>query len=133
MTHAKAMLDTYPGEFGFDAQQLADVVEALVDCASTCTQCADACLSEGDVALAGCIRLNLDCADICAATSRVMARQTDYDAGITTSLLEACVTACRRCGDECRGHAERMEHCRICADQCHVCEQACQTLLASTS
>jgi hypothetical protein len=131
MTHAQAMLETYPRSFHLDAHQLAEAIDALVDCANTCTQCADACLSEGDASLAKCIRLNLDCADICATTSRVVSRQTEYDANVTRPLLEACIAACRSCGDECASHAEHMEHCRICSEQCRRCEETCRELLAA--
>jgi hypothetical protein len=134
MAHAQAMLDTYPRTFDVDGGQLAEAIEMLIDCANTCTQCADACLSEGNASeLAKCIRLNLDCADICMTTSRVVSRQTEYDANVTRPLLEACIAACRSCGDECSGHAEHMAHCAICAEQCRRCEQACQALLSAMS
>ena len=76
MAKAKEMLDTYPRTFNVDADMLARTIEALVECANTCTQCADACLSEQDVpSLVKCIRLNLDCADVCSTTSRVVSRR----------------------------------------------------------
>ncbi len=134
MAHAQAMLDTYPRDFNVDARQLADTIETLIDCANTCTQCADACLSESNMAELGkCIRLNLDCADVCNTTSRVVSRQTEYDANVTLPLLEACIAACRSCGDECDRHGSHMEHCRICADQCRRCERTCKELLATMS
>ena len=87
MTNAKEMLDTYPRSFNVDADVLAAAIEALSECANTCTQCADACLSEQDVAsMVKCIRLNLDCADVCATTSRVVSRQTEYDANVARAL-----------------------------------------------
>jgi hypothetical protein len=126
------MLDTYPRTFSVDGAQLARTIEELIDCANTCTQCADACLSEdGHAELARCIRLNLDCADICASTSRVVSRQTEYDANVTRPLLEACIAACRSCADECERHADAMAHCRVCAEQCRRCEEACQALLSA--
>jgi len=78
-----------------------------------------------------CIRLCLDCADVCIATGRVISRQTEFDASLTRSLLEACVTACRSSGDECERHAAMHEHCRVCAEACRRCEQACQQLLTA--
>ncbi|MCX6465916.1 MAG: four-helix bundle copper-binding protein [Pseudonocardiales bacterium] len=79
-----------------------------------------------------CIRLDLDCADVCTATGRVLSRQTAYDAALTRAVLEACATACRTCGDECAAHGERgMEHCRVCAEACRRCEQACRALLSA--
>ena len=131
MSYAKQMLDTYPRSFNLDAGVLAAAIEALSDCAQACTACADDCLSEEQVQdLIKCIRLNLDCADVCAATIPVVSRQTEYDANVTRPLLEACIAACRSCGDECSSHAEMHEHCRICAEACRRCEQACQELLS---
>ena len=130
MGSAKDMLETYPRTFNVDADLLARSIEALIECANTCTQCADACLSESDVtSMVKCIRLNLDCADVCTATSRVVSRQTEYDANLTRPQLEACIAACSSCGDECERHAHHMAHCRICAESCRRCEQACRELL----
>ena len=54
---------------------------------------------------------------------------TEYDANLSRAVLEACVTACRTCGDECESHAEHgMEHCAVCAEQCRRCEEACRRL-----
>ncbi|MEG9247221.1 four-helix bundle copper-binding protein [Arthrobacter sp. Soc17.1.1.1] len=133
MAHARTMLDTYPRDRdGFDSDLLAECIEACFDCAQTCTACADACLAEEMVAeLRTCIRTDLDCADICATTGKVLSRQTGYAAELTRSVLEACRTACRICGDECSGHAAMHEHCRVCAEACRRCEQACDALLAS--
>ena len=129
---ARAMLDTYPRDFNVDADALARCIDECFACAETCTLCADDCLSEPDVAeLVKCIRLNLDCADVCAAAGRVVARQTEYDANVTRPVLEACAQACRSCGDECERHAHHHEHCRICAESCRRCEEACNALLAA--
>jgi Domain of Unknown Function (DUF326) len=133
MSYARQLLDTYPRSFNLDAGVLAATTDAVNDCAQACTSCADADLSEPGVAeLVKCIRLCLDCADVCTATGRVISRQTEYDANLTRSLLEACVTACRSSGDECERHAAMHEHCRVCAEACSRCEQACQELLAAT-
>ena len=134
MPKAMEMLKTYPRTFNVDAGLLADVIEALIECANTCTQCADACLSEEDVRpLVKCIRLDLDCADVCWATSRVLSRQTEYDANVTRPVLEACVQVCNSCGDECEGHGQHMDHCKVCAESCRRCEKACRKLLESIS
>ncbi|NYH42965.1 hypothetical protein HNR22_002692 [Micromonospora jinlongensis] len=128
------MLETYPKSINLDRAKLAAAIDALTDCAQACTACADACLSEDMVAdLTKCIRTDLDCADICTITARVLSRHTGYDANLSRSLLEACATACRSCGDECARHADMHEHCRICADACRACERACRDLLATMS
>jgi hypothetical protein len=133
MTHVTSMLETYPKDLGdIDRQKLAACIAACFECAQTCTACADACLAEDTVAeLTTCIRKNLDCADVCAATGRALSRQTGNNAEVGRALLEACRTACKACGDECAEHAGMHEHCKVCAEACRRCEQACADLLAS--
>ena len=126
------MINTYPAEISLDRDLLARVVDTLVACSQACTACADACLSEDTVGeLRKCIRTNLDCADICNTTARVLSRHTGYDANLTRVQLQACVQACRSCGDECERHAGHHEHCRVCAEACRACEKACNELLAA--
>ncbi|MGK5683645.1 four-helix bundle copper-binding protein [Actinoplanes sp. URMC 104] len=127
---AMPMIETYPKPINLDRSRLAAAIDALTACAEACTACADACLSEDQVAgLTKCVRTNLDCADVCAATARVLSRHTGYDANVSRSLLEACVTVCKACGDECGRHIDMHEHCRICARSCRACGEACRDLL----
>jgi len=130
MPYAEPMLQTHPWPGDVDRGTLAECIEACFECAQSCTSCADACLSEEQVAeLRRCIRLNLDCADVCDATGRVLTRQTEYDAPTSKSLLEACREACATCAVECERHADMHEHCRVCAEACRRCESACGQLL----
>lgn len=133
MTATEQMLETYPGDLGtVDRRLLRAAIEACVECAQVCTACADACLGEKMVAdLATCIRANLDCADVCEATGRVLSRHTGYDAEVTRAMLEACAQAARSCGYVCGEHAPMHEHCRVCAESCGRCEQACRDLIGS--
>lgn len=126
------MLNTHPAPIDIDQELLTECLAACFECAQACTACADACLSEDMVAdLTTCIRTNLDCADICGATGRVLSRRTGYDANLTRTVLQACAQACKSCGDQCAQHADMHEHCRVCAEACRRCEQACADLLAS--
>ena len=132
MPNAQSMLETHPWPGNVDRGALAECIEACFECAQTCTSCADACLSEEGVAeLRKCIRLDLDCADICEATGRVLTRQTEYDAPTSKAQLESCLGACRTCAEECAAHAEHHEHCRICGAACRRCADACEGLLAA--
>lgn len=134
MASSKQMLDTYPRSFNVDAEVLAGTIDVIVECANTCNQCADACLAEDNVEpMVKCVRLNLDCADACNAAARILGRQTEYDANIARTQLEACAAACKSCGDECDQHAGKMEHCKLCAEVCRRCEQACRDLLGAIS
>jgi hypothetical protein len=132
--HATTMLESYPATVNVDVQLLADAIEAALDCSQVCTACADACLSEDDpTAMAKCIRDDLDCADICATTMRVLSRHTGYDANVTRAQLQACIVACTTCRDSCSEHADHHDHCRVCADACSRCLEACQALLDAIS
>jgi hypothetical protein len=130
MSYARQMLDTYPRTVNVAAALLAATTDALNDCAQACIADNDADLSEPSVTeMVRCIRLCLNCADICAATAGVTSRQAEYDANVSRPLLEACVAICQSCGDECERHARMHEHCRVCAEACRRCEQACRELL----
>jgi hypothetical protein len=78
-----------------------------------------------------CIRLNMDCADVCVATATLANRRTGSDEEVIRKMLDACVTACRICGAECGRHAGMHEHCRICSDACRRCEAACRDALGT--
>lgn len=98
MSTSGAMLESYPASLGgVDRDALRRCIDECVRCAQACTACADACLSETEVAdLRKCIRTNLDCADICDTTGRVLSRHTEYDANITGAQLQASLQDLRR-------------------------------------
>jgi len=124
---AQQMISTHPDVRGSTNDALIRCIEECYSCAQTCTSCADACLAEPKVQeLTQCIRLNLDCADICSVTGRISTRRTGSDEEVIRRMLDVCAAACRLCGDECKRHASTHEHCRICADACRRCMQACE-------
>ena len=73
-----------------------------------------------------CIRLNLDCADLCFATALIAIRRTGANEKLIRATLETCALACHLCGEECARHVQRHEHCRICAKACQRYEDACR-------
>jgi hypothetical protein len=135
MKTIELMLRHHPA---IDAQKVGlytEALGALVTCANTCTSCADACLAEAEHTeqLRRCIRCNLDCADICAATARVLTRQTETPNDLVHAQLHACVVACQACAEECDRHGDQMDHCRICAEACRHCQERCNFLLGEIS
>ena len=89
MSYARPLLDTYPRTVNVDAGVLAGTIDAVNDRAQACTADADDDLSEQNLTeMVKCIRLCLDCADVCTATVRVTSRQTDYDANVSKPLLK---------------------------------------------
>jgi len=131
MSITQDMVDTYPGNLApLPLGLFVQCIDACLACGQGCTACADACLAEEELErLTRCIRLNLDCADICAATARVLSRQTDTDLRVTIAQLRACAAACEISAIECESH--RHTHCQTCAEACRRCQKACEELLAA--
>lgn len=125
--HTQQIISTHPEVRGQTNDALIRCIDECYACAQTCTSCADACLAEDDVKeLRQCIRLNLDCADLCNVTGRIATRHTGSDEELLRRMLHACGAACRACGEECARHAKEHEHCRICAEACRTCLEACE-------
>src|SRR5260370_36491517 len=130
MSYARQLLDVTPVSADVEAGLLAAAIDAFNDCTQACIADTDADLGEHDVAeMVACIRLCLDCADICTATAGGTSRPSGWDPNVLRPLLEACVAICRSCGAECERPAAPHEHCRICAEACRRAEQACRDLL----
>lgn len=106
-------------------EDYAEAIDALSVCVKACTTCADACLGETShvAELRRCIRLSLDCADVCALTARLLLRHTEISDLVVSAQLRACVTACQACAEECRKHSGAYEHCHLCANACRNCQQ----------
>ncbi len=132
MQDTRAMIASHPQVQGSTNDVLIRCIEECSSCAITCTSCADACTADEMVAeLRQCIRLNVDCADVCEASARLATRRTGGNEMAISALLDVCATVCRLCAEECQKHAERHEHCRICADACLRCEAACVEAIRS--
>jgi hypothetical protein len=123
----------HPRPTELDKKLVLPCIEECLDCAVSCTACADASLSESDSQeLIRVVRLASDCADACDATGRVVTRQTAPDLGVIRATVEACATACAACAEECERHAAHHEHCRLCAEVCRRCKKACDELLEAS-
>ena len=110
-------------QLAFDQQQTA--MSALLACMAACEHCASACLREDDVAMmAECIRLDRDCADVCALTARLLARGSRFG----SELLPVCAQICQACAAECARHQHA--HCQECAQACTRCAEECLRLAA---
>jgi ferredoxin len=83
MSYARQMLDTYSRAFNVDADLLAAAIDALSDCVEACNADNAADLGEQNVTeMVTCIRLCLDCADICGATAAVIGRRRPGHDGV---------------------------------------------------
>ncbi|MFA0960588.1 four-helix bundle copper-binding protein [Roseivirga sp. BDSF3-8] len=102
-----------------------DLLDKLNACVAACEHCATACLGEDDVKkMSDCIKTDRDCADICALTARLVARDSKH----AKHLAKECIEVCKLCADECGKHEH--QHCKDCAEACRACEEACKKFAA---
>jgi hypothetical protein len=104
-----------------DHQQFGRSIAACNDCADACDFCAAACLREPDAtAMARCIALDIDCAQLCRVAAGFMARGSESAA----DLCQMCAEVCDLCAGECGKHP--MQHCQDCAAACKRCADECR-------
>jgi len=107
-------------------EQNTQLLNLLTNCVTECNHCASACLEEDDVKmLTKCIKLDLDCADICLLMAGYLARGSEH----AEHLMSECAESCQKCATECEKHAAHgMEHCRTWAEACRRCAEACMQM-----
>lgn len=98
-------------------------IEACNNCATACNHCAIACLAETNPrAMARCIALDIDCAEICRLASGFMSRGSEF----ASAICATCAEVCEACAVECEKHD--MEHCKECASACRRCAEECRQM-----
>lgn len=86
-----------------------------------------ACLSERDVAaMAECIRLDHDCAELCRLAVGLMSRGSRF----SVEACRLCAEICDACAQECERHD--FDHCRACAQACRKCADECRRMATAT-
>ena len=106
-------------------EQYQSCITACYDCAVACDHCAAACLAETDVkAMARCIALDIDCAEMCRLAAAYMSRNSE----LAKSVCRVCAEVCETCGEECAKH--QMGHCQACAEACRRCADECRRMAA---
>lgn len=101
-------------------------VAALEECQAACGRCADAwlaCSPLGSEALR-CIRLILDCSDLCTTAGDLLPHVQEANPVVLRSHLGACALACDRAVRE----AERSgsTHAQECIDTCRRTARICR-------
>ena len=129
MHYISEILKTHPS---LKNENLIQTIESCVDCAAVCRICADACLSEDQVAaMVRCIKLNLQCEVVCQASAEVLIQSGSLGSEAHEHQLRACITVMESCAKECAKHASMHEHCQICEKSCRSCIDACRRFLSN--
>lgn len=105
-----------------------ELVESLENCDAVCNNCAVSSLNEKDSrALTNCIKLNLDCADVCHLALRQLARNSKY----AVLIVEICMKICAECAEECKKYDN--DQCRLSTGACRRCENHCRNYLVQVA
>lgn len=100
-------------------------IEECLRCMVACNHCYTACLGDKNVEMMkDCIRLDRECADICAYAAQAMSINSSY----AMKICSLCAEVCKACGNECKKHDS--DHCQQCADACFACAKVCQSMAA---
>ncbi len=111
-----------------DHQELVRYLEDRFACAQACDECVHVCaVRAGPEEPGGLTRLNTACADVCDATSRVLAEQSDQDEQRVRMQVEWCRAVCLQCAALCDPHPASA----VCAEACRRCAKACDTFLTT--
>lgn len=101
-----------------------ELISMLNVCVGECNHCTIACLEEQDVKmLAKCIKMNIDCAEICQLAVSFLERGSEH----SEHILKECAEICNACAEECEKHSH-MEHCKKCAEVCRNCAEECRAI-----
>lgn len=135
-----AMNRTLPAQADDDAEDRDDVHEGhgghamYEECAEECDECArecDACsahctelIVQGRKNHADTLKTCRDCAEICSAAARVVARMGPFSG----EICDACAVACAKCGERCEQFKDDKMMAR-CAKACRECEEVCREML----
>lgn len=107
------------------ANKYQDCIDMCNRCAAACFNCAGECLKEQDVhMMTTCIKLDLDCANICQVAVGMMGRDSKF----IDSICTLCAQICDACAGECAKHSH--DHCKQCAEACRKCAEACRKMAA---
>ena len=104
-------------------KELIACIDACLECATRCDQCAVSSLKEKELArMRTSIRLNMECATICYAAAELMS-MSSYR---SSDICRLCEEVCEACAAECEKHDTAA--CRACAIACKACAEECRII-----
>lgn len=111
-------------------EMLQACAKACSDCQRACDTCSTHCshlLSEGKKEHLATLMSCADCATVCVAASRIVARGGPQ----STLICECCAKACDQCAAACEKFPDD-KHMKACAEECRRCEKSCRAMLKHT-
>ncbi len=113
---------------GMDMAMMQECMEACSACEQACTMCSNAMTGDG---MATCMGRCANTADMTNMMMRMMMRPNGMHKEAMMAMLQATITMCGACAEECMTHADMSDDCRMCAEACRQCAMACQKMMDS--
>ena len=133
MNTAMQMMQMHEKDMPMDGMNMAmmqECIEACSACEQACTMCAATMVGD-DMTM--CRTMCMNTADMCNTMMRMMLRPSGMHMESMMAALQATMTLCVACADECMTHADMHEDCAMCAEVCRQCAMACQKMMDSMS
>lgn len=129
MSGLNEVIQIRPRNVRLEAAVIESCARACYDCARAVTEYADACLqSENVMDELGQLQQDLDLADLCGATARLLTNEHP-DLAAIRRRLEITVSAMRVFAEKYRTRTEDPVNGKRCAEACTRCWQTCNDLL----
>jgi len=110
--------------------EVQDCIDACADLERVSEDCAEACLRlGGDGVVTTCFLADLDCVEVCAATTRLLGWRSGTDGPTTQALLRACREAASVSMAACERMLPGRPHWASCGPAAHRAIAACTALL----
>ena len=104
-----------------------DLMQACMDACAACEQASTVCATQ----MMDCAPACMNCADMCNTMMRSMMRMQGMTPATMMAMLDATVAMCQYAMDKCMEHADQSEICRMCAQACKDCMDACTAMRES--
>ncbi len=110
------------------SHQYRPYIEACVEAMNACNMSYVSNLKQYDLEKLGdCIRINRDCAEVCAFTIQALSQGNTF----ASEIAGLCAKACEACVEVCGRHQQ--SHCHDCVEACRRCAELCRELEGSVA
>ncbi len=129
MNMAMQMMESHQKDMpmeGMDMAMMQECIEACSACEQACTMCASTMTGDG---MSMCTNMCMNTADTCNTMMRMMMRPAGMHPDSMMAMMQATITMCTACADECMRHADMNTDCAMCAEACRQCAMTCQKMM----
>lgn len=133
MNMAMQMMESHQKDMpvqGMDMKMMQECIEACSASEQAATMCASTVTGDG---MSMCMNMCMNTADMTNTMMRMMMRPAGMHRESMMAMLQATMTQCTACADECMTMKDMHPDCAMCAEACRQTAMACQKMMDSMS